>query len=69
MKRLLIPLLALLALPVSVNAEIDEETAKFCLKATDFAGCIETMTKDKLPSFQKQASEEDIRTQYEQHVC
>ena len=38
MKRLLIPLLAALALPNAVNAEIDKETAEFCLKATDFAG-------------------------------
>jgi len=61
-KRFLIPLLAFISLPISVNAEIDEDTAKFCLKATDFAGCIETMTKDKLPSFQKKSSEEGLRT-------
>ncbi len=62
MKRLLLPLLAAIALPTAVNAEIDKETAKFCLKAKDFAGCIETMTKDKIPPFQKQAAEEGLRT-------
>ena len=62
MKRLLFPLLAAIALPIAVNAEIDEETAKFCLKATDFAGCVETITKDKIPPFQKQAAEEGLRT-------
>ena len=62
MKKIVLLLLSSLMLPTSLNAEIDEETAKFCLKATDFAGCIETMTKDKLPSFQKQSSEEGLRT-------
>ena len=46
LKRLLLPLLAALALPTAVNAEkIDQEIAEFCLKATDFAGCIKTMSK------------------------
>ena len=45
MKRLLFPLIAALALPTAVNAEIDKETAKFCLKAADFAGCVETMQR------------------------
>ena len=55
MKRFLLPLLAALALPTScsnvevsdktVNAEIDKETADFCLKASDFAGCVETMKR------------------------
>ena len=45
MKRLLLPLLAALALPNAVNAEIDKETAQFCLKATDFAGCVETIQR------------------------
>ena len=45
MKRFLIPLLAALVLPNAVNAEIDSETAQFCLKASDFAGCVETMKR------------------------
>ena len=44
MKLFLLPLLAALALPTSVNAEIDKKTAEFCLKAADFAGCVETMS-------------------------
>ena len=44
-KRFLIPSLAAFALPAAVNAEIDKETAEFCLKATDFAGCVETMKR------------------------
>ena len=45
MKRLLLPLLAALTLPTTINAEIDKETAEFCLKASDFAGCVETMKR------------------------
>ena len=46
MKPLLLPLLAAISLPTAVNAEkIDQEIAEFCLKATDFAGCIKTMSK------------------------
>ena len=47
MKRLLLPLLAALALPNAVNAEkIDKEITEFCLKATDFAGCVKTMSNE-----------------------
>ena len=45
MRKLLIPLLAALALPTAVNSGVDKKTAEFCLKATDFAGCVETMTR------------------------
>ena len=45
MKRLILSLLAALALPTAVNAEIDKETAEFCLNASDFAGCVETMKR------------------------
>ena len=44
MKRLLLPLLAALALPTAVNANVDPEIAEFCLKAADFAGCVKAMT-------------------------
>ena len=44
MKRLLLPLLAALALPTAVNANVDPKVAEFCLKAADFAGCVKTMT-------------------------
>ena len=53
MKRLLLPLLTAFVLPNAVYAKINKETAEFCLKATDFAGCVETMSKDSLPPMQK----------------
>ena len=49
MKRLLLPLLAALALPTAVNANVDPKVAEMCMKAADFKGCVETMSgrKDK----------------------
>ena len=44
MKCLLLPLLAVIALPTAVNANVDPKVAEFCLKAADFAGCVKTMT-------------------------
>ena len=40
MKRLLLPLLAAIALPTAVHANVDPKVAEFCLKAADFAGCV-----------------------------
>ena len=40
MKRLLLPLLAALALPTSVNAQVDPEVHKMCLQAKDYQGCV-----------------------------
>ena len=37
------PLLAALALPSAVNANVDPKVAEFCLKAADFAGCVKAM--------------------------
>ena len=45
MKRLLIPLLAALALPTAVNAEIPHSLHKRCLEALDYAGCVKTNKK------------------------
>ena len=45
MKRLLLPLLAALALPTAVNANIDAEVHKKCLEARDYAGCVKTNKK------------------------
>ena len=45
MKCLLLPLLAALALPTSVNANIDAEVHKKCLEARDYAGCVNTNKK------------------------
>ena len=61
MKRFLLPLLAIFSLPMAVNAEIDKETAEFCLKATDFAGCIETIQRG-LDSKRLRDVEDGLRT-------
>ena len=50
MKRLLIPLIAALALPTAVNAKISDELHKKCLDARDYSGCVET---NKKPLLQK----------------
>ena len=39
MKRLLLPLLAALALPTAAQAEISDEIHKRCLDARDYSGC------------------------------
>ena len=48
MKRSLIPLLALLALPTAINAGISDELHKKCLEARDYAGCVNTNKKPSL---------------------
>ena len=48
MKRLLLPLLAALALPTTVNAEISDELHMKCLEARDYAGCVRTNKKFSL---------------------
>ena len=40
MKSLLLPLLAALALPTAVPAQISEEIHKRCLDARDYLGCV-----------------------------
>tara|TARA_B100000212_G_C27236046_1_gene473725 strand:+ start:612 stop:749 length:138 start_codon:yes stop_codon:yes gene_type:complete len=45
MKRLLLSLLAALALPTAVIAEISDELHKKCLDVRDYAGCVETNKK------------------------
>tara|TARA_A100000172_G_scaffold80931_2_gene71958 strand:+ start:859 stop:1539 length:681 start_codon:yes stop_codon:yes gene_type:complete len=47
MKRLLIPLLAAIALPTAVNARVDPEVHKLCLPAADYKGCVEMMSEEK----------------------
>ena len=44
MKRLLLPLLAVLALPNAVNANVDPKVAEICMKAVDFQGCVNAMS-------------------------
>ena len=45
MRRFLLPLLAALSLPASVNAEVSDEMHKKCLEARDYAGCVKTNKK------------------------
>ena len=47
MKKLSIPFLALIALPTSIQANIDPKVAEICMKATDFQGCVESMSSQK----------------------
>jgi len=58
-KLFLTGLLLSLALPVS--AEVDPKVADFCMKATDFAGCVETVTRG-VSGKQKKDAEEGLRT-------
>ena len=44
MKRLLLPLLAALALPTAVNAEISDKVHKRCKDAKDYLGCVAAQT-------------------------
>ena len=50
MKRLLLPLIASITLPNTINAEISDELHKKCLEARDYAGCVNT---NKKPNLQK----------------
>ena len=60
MKRLLLPLLAALALPTAINANVDPKVAEFCMKAADFQGCVNAMTKPKTPASNLTASEQKL---------
>ena len=44
MKRLLLPLLAAIALPIAADANVDPNVAEMCMKVVDFKGCVETMS-------------------------
>ncbi len=45
MKRILLPLLAALAVPTAVNANVYPEVHKLCKDLSDYVGCIETKKK------------------------
>ena len=60
MKRLLLPLLAALALPTAVNANVDPKVAEMCMKAVDFQGCVAAMTGKK-PNKYEDGTRESIR--------
>ena len=45
MKRLLLPLLAAIALPTAVNANVDPRINQICMSASDYKGCVELYTE------------------------
>ena len=44
MKKIIFPLLACLALPTTIQANVDPKVAEICMKAADFKGCVESMS-------------------------
>ena len=51
MKRLLLPLLAALALPTAVEANIDPKVHKICKDVRDYMGCVKANKKIKVSIF------------------
>ena len=47
MKRLIIPLLSFIAFPSAIQANIDPKVAEMCMKASDFQGCVKSMSGKK----------------------
>ena len=47
MKRLIIPLLSFIAFPSAIQANIDPKVAEMCMKASDFQGCVKSMSVKK----------------------
>ena len=50
MKRLIIPLLSFIALPSAIQANIDPKVAEMCMNASDFQGCVKSMSGQKINS-------------------
>ena len=64
MKRLLTISIASAAIAIGAFpalAEVDPKIAEFCLKATDFAGCVQTMNTG-IPPKRRKADEERLHT-------
>ena len=47
MKRFIIPFLSFIALPSAIQANIDPKVAEMCMKASDFQGCVKSMSGQK----------------------
>jgi len=60
-RRLLVGLAVLSAGSAIAQGQVDPKIAEFCMKAQDFAGCVQTMTGG-LPPKQKMDAEEGLRT-------
>ena len=54
MKRFIIPFLSLIALPASLEANVDPNVFDKCIKAVDFEGCVKSF------SSQKKGSKKDV---------
>ena len=48
MKRLLLPLLAAIALPTTVNANVAPEVHNLCKDVSDYMGCVKANSKKKV---------------------
>ena len=53
MKRILLPLLAVLALPTAVNAVVNDEIHSKCIEANDYFGCVKAQISTKDYSLSK----------------
>ena len=47
MKRITIALFSFITLPTAIQANIDPKVAEMCMKATDFQGCVQSMSGQK----------------------
>ena len=56
LKRLQLLLLAAIALPTAVNANVDPEVHKLCLPAADYAGCVKTIENKSKDEFRRVSS-------------
>ena len=52
MKRLLLPLLAALALPNAVNANVDPAVHNLCKDVSDYMGCVKANSKKEISIFE-----------------
>jgi len=43
-KKIILPLLAFIALPTTIQANVDPKVAEICMKAADFKGCVESIS-------------------------
>ena len=44
MKKVILPFLAFIALPTTIQANVDPKVAEMCMKATDFQGCVKSIS-------------------------
>ena len=50
MKRLIIPFLSFIALPSAIQANIDPKVAEMCMNASDFQGCVKSISGQRINS-------------------